>query len=156
MKPIPTLFKFYIYGIQGFCDEVIFTSAKRFYRTGDWKLEGESSISSFFIYGCVSMVLEKLYVFLYYKHGYKWYIRLPIYTVFIYIWEFLTGSILRQFGACPWDYSHHKYNYDGLITLYYAPAWMFLGFLQDLLSEVMLRTRLVDSIYHRHTRGEKW
>ena len=145
MEPVPLIFRFYIYGIQGFCDEVVFTAAKRFYRTGDWKLEGDSSISSFFIYGCMSLFLERLYVFFYYKHGLKWYFRLPLYTLFIYTWEHLTGSILRLFDACPWDYSHHTYNLHGLITMYYAPCWMFLGFLQDMLSDVLLRARISTS-----------
>ena len=46
--------------------------------------------------------------------------------VWIYLWEFSAGLLLRQFGACPWDYSPFDFDFFGLITLEYAPAW-FIG-----------------------------
>ena len=55
---------------------------------------------------------------------------MPLYVVIAFSWEFTTGLILRQFDACPWDYSHYPYNFMGLITLEYAPGWLFLAFLQ--------------------------
>lgn len=44
------------------------------------------------------------------------------------------GLALRQYGACPWDYSERSYNLLGLITLEYFPAW----YLASLLTEQLL------------------
>jgi uncharacterized membrane protein len=43
--------------------------------------------------------------------------------------EFSSGSILRHFGMCPWDYSGTPFQYKGLIRLDYAPLWFFTGLL---------------------------
>ena len=41
----------------------------------------------------------------------------------------LTGSFLRRFEACPWDYSKSPLNVNGLIRLDYAPLWFGAGLL---------------------------
>ena len=140
------LLRFYLYGVQGFCYEVIFTAFFDFFvHDAGWELKGHSSISSFFIYGICGFMIEHLYVFLYYKHGIQWYWREPIYLIIVYCWEFSTGLLLRQFNACPWDYSHYPYNLMGLITLLYAPGWLFLGLVQDAVADYLLRMRVVKS-----------
>ena len=53
-------------------------------------------------------------------------IRILIYTLWTYLWEFSTGFLLKQFGACPWDYTPFHGDFMGIITLEYAPLW-FLG-----------------------------
>ena len=149
MNPMPALLRFYTYGIQGFCDEILFTSLLDFYVVHgcqDWRLRGHSSISTFFIYGTCSFLVERLYVWLYYKHNVRWYIRMPLYLCICYSWEFSTGIILRQFDACPWDYSHYPYNFMGLITLEYAPGWLFLSWVQDVLADYMLRIRVIPPV----------
>ena len=143
MRPLPALFRFYFYGIQGFCDEIVFTSLLHFYQSGNWALKGDSAISSFFIYGTICFFVERLYVWLYYSYGFAWYLRMPLYMCILYSWEFTTGFILRQFNACPWDYSHYTYNFMGLITLEYAPGWLILCALQDIFAEFLLRLRIL-------------
>ena len=138
--PVPAWIRFYLYGMHGFLDEIVFTSIFAFVESGftDWSLKGHSSLSSFFIYGSCSFVTEQLYVFLYYKHGVPRLARIILYLGIAYSWEFIFGLILRQFDACPWDYSHYKYNFMGLITLEYAPGWLVLCFLQDTLADYLL------------------
>ena len=142
---LPALLRFYFYGIQGFCDEIVFTAFFDFFHEKQWTLKGHSAISSFFIYGSCSFLVERLYVFLYYKHGVRWYWRLPLYLCICYTWEFCMGSILRLFDACPWDYSHYTYNFKGLITLEYAPGWLFLSWAQDVMADYLLRLRVAPS-----------
>ena len=139
---LPAFIRFYIYGIQGFCDEIVFTSLLDYYNTGEKALKGHSAISSFFIYGSCSFLVEQLYVALYYKYGIRWYIRMPLYVCIAYFWEFSCGMLLRQFDACPWDYSHYNYNVMGLITLEYAPGWLFLAWCQDLMADYLLRIKV--------------
>ena len=33
------------------------------------------------------------------------------------------GWVLRQFDACPWDYTEFDGDFMGLVTLEYAPFW---------------------------------
>lgn len=62
-------------------------------------------------------------------------IRGLIYTALIYCVEFISGTILTRFHACPWNYSKHKHNYKGIILLDYLPAWFFAGlFYEKILS----------------------
>ena len=56
-------------------------------------------------------------------------VRGMVYTCCIFTGEFLSGSLLKRHGACPWDYSHAKYNINGVIRLDYAPLWFGAGLL---------------------------
>ena len=56
-------------------------------------------------------------------------LRGTLYTVLIFIGEFLSGSFLKKHHACPWDYSKAKFNVKGLIRLDYAPVWFLTGLL---------------------------
>ncbi|KAK4299536.1 hypothetical protein Pmani_027208 [Petrolisthes manimaculis] len=74
-------------------------------------------------------------LYIYGLHGFL------IEVLFTAAWDFavntdwaLVGLALRQYGACPWDYSERSYNLLGLITLEYFPAW----YLASLLTEQLL------------------
>ena len=54
-----------------------------------------------------------------------------IYTVCIYLTEFFTGSFLKKYNLCPWDYSKAKLNYKGLVRLDYLPLWFLTGLLYE-------------------------
>ncbi|ESO89947.1 hypothetical protein LOTGIDRAFT_68734, partial [Lottia gigantea] len=123
--PLPSWARFYFYGMHGLLDEIVFTAMFDFLLKpeGNWLLKGYSTIFSFFIYGSCSYIVEQIYKYCIQKNL-SIYKRLPIYIVFTYFWEFLCGLILRQFGACSWDYSHYTLNVMGLITFEYLPGWM--------------------------------
>ena len=149
LKGLPWWLRFYVYAIQGFCDELVFTSLFDFVQTGDWQLKGHSSLHTFFIYGLLSLIMERVYLFLYYKHGVSWYVCIPLYLIVLYVWEFSTGLFLRQFGACPWDYSHYRYNFMGLITLEYAPGWLVLCAIHNPFADFLLRLRIDFSVFNK-------
>lgn len=139
-RVVPAWARFYFYGMHGLLNEIVFTALfdMMFEPTGNRSLKGQSSIFSFFIYGSCSFLEERLYVYLYLRHGVPRYIRIIIYLCISYAWEFSMGLALRQFGACSWDYSHYRYNVMGLITLEYAPGWIVLCSLQDVLADFLL------------------
>ena len=142
------LLRFYQYGIHGFCYEVVFTAIFDFFvHDAGWELKGHSSISTFFIYGAGCFVVEQLYVWLYYKHGVQWYWRKTIYVIILYICELSAGLLLRQLDACPWDYSHYPYNYEGLITLMYAPLWLLMVCVQEAVADKLLHARILKGHY---------
>ena len=54
-----------------------------------------------------------------------------IYSIIIFLTEFITGFILKKHKACPWDYSDSKYNIKGIIRLDYAPLWFIVGLIYE-------------------------
>lgn len=56
-------------------------------------------------------------------------LRGSVYTFCIFAGEFISGSLLKRHGACPWDYSRAKYNIKGVVRLDYAPLWFGAGLL---------------------------
>lgn len=86
---------------------------------------GKTSLLMFPIYGCASIIAP-----LYKKIEFvPILLRGCLYTVGIFSIEFLSGSILKYFGICPWDYSHTPFHYNGVIRLDYAPVWFVAGLL---------------------------
>lgn len=115
---------FFICGLTGWCMEILFTSAGSLLKK-DGRLIGQTSVWMFPIYGmaaCIGPVYRKIK-------------KLPalfrgtLYSLGIFSFEYLSGSVLKRHAMCPWDYSGAKSNIDGLIRLDYAPFWMAAGLL---------------------------
>ncbi|XP_057290796.1 transmembrane protein 229B-like [Hydractinia symbiolongicarpus] len=139
---IPWYYRLYFYGIHGFFDEVVFTCLHNIYFEGfDAKLRGYSSIYAFFLYGLSSLVVEYIYLN-YLKEKHNLIVRGFFYILWAFYWEFNAGLMLTWFSACPWDYSHKRFNVYGLITLDYAPVWCFCGFLQEIVSDLLLSFKI--------------
>lgn len=138
---LPGFARFLFFGMHGFLDEVLFTSLFNLVEKSDRTLGGHTSLWSFLMYGSCSSAVEKLYFQLRFGRGWGTLRRLPVYICFAYAWELSWGLVLRQFGACSWDYSHYPHNFMGLITLLYLPGWLCLSLYQDVLSDVLLRVR---------------
>lgn len=111
-------------GTAGWCMEIIFTGLKNF--TGEDKtLTGKTSVWMFPIYGMASFMSPICRLL----HRTNLFTRGCVYTLCIFTGEYLTGSLLRKYRACPWDYSQSPLNIDGLIRLDYAPLWFGAGLL---------------------------
>lgn len=94
-----------------------------------------TSLWMFPIYGLAVLIIP-----LYQKIAHlPFYIRGLIYTILIYLVEFITGSFLKAFHACPWNYAQTPFQLCGLIRLDYAPLWFLSGLLFE---------RLVISQHH--------
>ncbi|XP_038650026.1 transmembrane protein 229b-like [Scyliorhinus canicula] len=132
MEALTTFSRWYLYAIHGYFCEVMFTAGWEFVESANWKFPGVTSVWSLFIYGTSILIVEKMYLHL--RAKYNILIRCLIYTLWTYIWEFMTGFILQQFNACPWDYSSFRGNFMGLITLEYAMLW----FLASIVAEQMV------------------
>ncbi|XP_053124510.1 transmembrane protein 229B-like [Hemicordylus capensis] len=144
--PLSPLCRWYIYAIHGYFTEVMFTAAWDFMEDQDWRFRGVTSVWAFFIYGTCGFILERIYL----QQREKWCLltRCLVYTLCIYLWEFSTGSVLRLFGACPWDYSGFRYHLLGLVTLEYGLFW-FVGslLLEKLVICNALRLRLEEAAW---------
>jgi len=76
----------------------------------DKMMKANTSLIMFPIYGmaaCLSpickFVKEKNFM-----------VRGGIYTFFIYLAEFVSGTFLMKKGICPWDYSKSRYHVNGV------------------------------------------
>ena len=86
-------------------------------------LTGKTSLLMFPIYGCAAVIAPlsvKLSSFPFFYRG-------ILYTAGFYLVEFISGSFLKQFGMCPWDYSGVPLQCHGVIRLDYAPLWFTAG-----------------------------
>ena len=109
-------------GILGWGMEILWTGLDSF-RRRDYKLTGHSSLWMFPIYGCAALIGP-----LYKKiRRFPAIVRGSLYTAGIYLTEFLSGSILKHFHMCPWDYSKAPHQYKGIVRLDYAPVWFATG-----------------------------
>ncbi|XP_013929331.1 PREDICTED: transmembrane protein 229B isoform X1 [Thamnophis sirtalis] len=128
-EPLTAFSRWYLYAIHGYFCEVMFTAAWEFVVNFNWKFPGVTSVWALFIYGTSILIVEKMYLYL--KDKCNILVRCLIYTLWTYLWEFTTGFILRQFNACPWDYSQFDLNFMGLITLEYAIPWFCAAFIME-------------------------
>ena len=135
--PLSPLMRFYIYAIHGYFVEVMFTAAWEFVVNLNWKFPGCSSVWALIIYGSSCLVVERMYLYMHTRVHIL--IRAFIYLIWTYSWEFSCGLVLKQFGACPWDYTPFHGDFMGLITLEYAPAWYISGIL---LEQILIKRTL--------------
>lgn len=111
-------------GILGWCMEITFTALHSF-RRRQFSLKGITSIWMFPIYGLAAF-LAPLFRLL---KGKPLLLRGFTYAACIFLVEYLSGSLLKRKGICPWDYSKARWNIDGLIRLDYLPGWFLAGLL---------------------------
>jgi len=116
--------RFIIYGVVGWCIEIIWTGIQSL-KNKDYKMTSTTSIWMFFIYGMV-VFFEPICDLL---AGFPIIIRGLIYVLCIFSIEYLIGALLKSFNLCPWDYQGSKYSINGIIRLDYAPAWFAAGIL---------------------------
>ncbi|MBN3326041.1 T229B protein, partial [Atractosteus spatula] len=128
-EPLSIYSRWYLYAIHGYFCEVMFTAAWEFVVNRNWKFPGVTSVWALFIYGTSILVMEKMYLLL--RGRCPLLLRCLLYTLWTYAWEFSTGWLLRQFNACPWDYSPFDYDFMGLVTLEYALPWFCASFLVE-------------------------
>ena len=113
-------------GLLGWGLEIFWTGLTSL-RRRQMKLMGQSSYWMFPIYGMaavlgpVSRILKNKSIWL----------RGFLYAGGIFLVEFFSGSFLKKYDLCPWDYSKAKLNYKGLIRLDFLPVWFLTGLLYE-------------------------
>lgn len=113
---------FCICGLTGWCMEILFTSFGALLQ-GDIRLLGRTSIWMFPIYGIAALIG------IIYKKIEYWptILRGIFYACGIMLTEFVSGSLLKLFSACPWDYSDSLLHINGVVRLDYFPFWVAAG-----------------------------
>ncbi len=115
---------FIMCGLAGWCIEVAFTSFNAA-RKKDKKLMGQTSAWMFPIYGMaagIELVYPKI------KHWHPLH-RGLLYGCSIMTGEYVSGSILKKLGVCPWNYDGCRFSVKGIIRMDFFPLWAAAGLL---------------------------
>ncbi|MCR5791555.1 MAG: putative ABC transporter permease [Lachnospiraceae bacterium] len=118
---------FLLCGAIGWLLECFWTGLYSTFQNHNYKFLCKTSFWMFPIYGMAAIILP----FSRYLKKYSFLLRGFIYTILIYIAEFTTGSLLRKWNVCPWDYSNAPFHILGLIRPDYAPLWFFVGLMYE-------------------------
>lgn len=130
--------RFLIYGLAGWCMEVIWTGLGSFL-SGDIFLNARTYIWMFPIYG-MAILFEPIHNRI---RDWPVIIRGGVYTLLIFIIEYLAGWILQRFiGECPWNYGGSFFSIDGLIRLDYAPAWFLAGLFFEKIHDLLINIEI--------------
>ena len=130
--------RFIIYGLAGWCMEIIWTGLGSFLN-GNIVLEAETYIWMFPIYG-LAILFEPIHNKI---RSWPVIIRGGVYTLLIFLIEYLAGWTLQRFiGVCPWDYSGTPFAIDGFIRLDYAPAWFIAGLIFEKTHDLLINIEL--------------
>lgn len=113
---------FLLCGLAGWCLEILFTAFGS-YRKRELQLVGQTSLWMFPIYGMAAFLKPICRLIRHLPAA----IRAACYSLFIFAGEYVSGSILKKYQVCPWDYSRARTNVNGVIRLDYAPFWMIAG-----------------------------
>lgn len=115
--------RYLIYGLLGWNIEVIWTGFHSLL-SGDWNMQGVTSLWMFFVYGLAVFVLEPIHDII---HHWRWPFRGVIWVVLIWGIEYASGLLLTEIiGVSPWYYTG-RFAIDGLVRIDYAPAWFVAG-----------------------------
>lgn len=130
--------RFIIYGIAGWCLEIIWTGLGSLLM-GDVRLTAKTYLWMFPIYG-LAMLFEPIHDSIRFR---PLWVRGTIWMLLCFVVEYISGWILRDItGAVPWDYSRAMLNIHGLIRLDYAPAWFIAGLLFEKMHDWLDRVRI--------------
>jgi uncharacterized membrane protein len=133
------LIRFCIYGLLGWCFEVVWSAVteKAWGKQRDWRLAGHTYLWMFPIYGLLAPLGEPIHNFL---RSHSWLLRGFVYLVGIWTVEYVSGRLIKKLtGKCPWDYSDFPGNFQGIVTLEYAPVWFVFGLAFERVHDLLLR-----------------
>ena len=144
--------RFLVYGLAGWCSEVLTTGVKSRGRDGNWRLSAHTYLWMLPIYGVAAVAFEPADTAAR-RAGWPWWQRGAAWTVGIFAIEAASGELIRQAtGEVPWDYSRARgrkpvpRHWRGLVRPAYAPTWFVVGLgmerLHDLLDRVEIGAKI--------------
>jgi hypothetical protein len=105
-----------VYGVAGLATELGFTGLRGAPQTSLWLLP---------VYGLAAPLFEPVHNRL---RSRPLPTRTLTYGIGFPVVEYASGRLLlRLRGAAPWDYSHARLHYDGLVRADYVPLWALYG-----------------------------
>jgi hypothetical protein len=125
--------RFLLYGLAGWCSEVVTTGVRSRGRDGNWRLTGTTYLWMLPIYGSAALLFEPAHDVVRGKN-WTWWQRGLLWTAGIFAVEAASGeAIRRSTGEVPWDYARPRgtkpepTHWRGLVRPAYAPLWFGVG-----------------------------
>ena len=151
MAPLGRGSRFLLYGLAGWCSEIVTTGLRSHGRDGTWRLAGNTYLWMLPIYGSAALIFEPAHAAAR-SADVPWWARGLAWTAGIYTIEAASGELIRAAtGEVPWDYRRPRGSkpvpttWRGLVRPAYAPVWFAVGMgmeqLRDLLDRIEIRER---------------
>lgn len=131
------LIRFVLYGLGGWCGEIVFTAITESLPRRDWRLVGTSYLWMFPIYGLIAPLYEPAHDLI---RELPWLGRAFIWSLGFTTIEFCSGWLLAQLtGRCPWDYSGKRFAINPYIRWEYVPVWSLVGLALEPIHDFLVR-----------------
>ncbi len=131
--------RFILYGLGGWCGEIVFTALTESLPRRDWRLTGTTYLWMFPIYGLLAVLYEPVHDIIRSVH---WSGRLVVWAVGFTAVEWLTGwFIARLTGKCPWDYqaAGKRFAINSYIRWDFFPVWATIGLALEPVHDFLVR-----------------
>jgi uncharacterized membrane protein len=117
--------RFVLYGLGGWCGEVVWTALTGSVAKRDWRLTGHTYLWMFPIYGLIAPLYEPVHDAI---RDYPWVLRAAVWSLGFTAIELTSGWLIaRLTGRCPWDYSERRWAINAYIRWDYFPVWAIVG-----------------------------
>jgi uncharacterized membrane protein len=131
------LIRFVLYGLGGWCGEIIFTALTDSLPQRDWRLVGTSYLWMFPIYGLLAILYEPAHELI---REVPLLGRVVVWSIGFTVVEWLTGWLIARFtGRCPWDYSNKRFAINPYIRWDFFPVWAIIGLALEPVHDFLVR-----------------
>jgi hypothetical protein len=131
--------RFVLYGLLGWCAEIVWTAATGFAAKRDPRLAGTTYLWMFPIYGLLAPLYEPLHDAV---RGWPLLGRAALWAVGFSAVEWATGwAIARATGRCPWDYvaAGARFAANPYVRWDYLPLWAAVGLALEPVHDLLVR-----------------
>jgi uncharacterized membrane protein len=131
------LIRFVLYGLGGWCGELVYTALTESLPRRDWRLIGRSYLWMFPIYGSIAFLYEPAHDLI---RELPWPARTLIWALGFTAVEWLSGWLIaRLTGRCPWDYSGRRFAINPYVRWDYLPVWAAVGLALEPVHDFLVR-----------------
>ena len=131
------LIRFILYGLGGWCGEIIFTALTVSLPNRDWRLTGTSYLWMFPIYGLLAPLYEPVHDLI---REFPLLGRAAIWALGFTLIELISGWLIARFtGRCPWDYSDKRFGINPYIRWDFFPVWAMIGLALEPVHDFLVR-----------------
>lgn len=129
--------RFVLYGLGGWCGEVLFTALTDSISRRDWRFVGTTYLWMFPIYGLLAILYEPVHAFI---RGYPLLVRALIWSLGFTTVELVSGWLIERItGRCPWDYSNRRLAINAYIRWDFFPIWAIIGLALEPVHDLLVR-----------------
>ncbi len=131
--------RFVLYGMGGWCGEIIFTAVTGSLSARDGRLMGRTYLWMFPIYGLLGPLFEPVHDAI---RLHPWPLRALIWAVGFTLVEHSSGWLLHRLtGRCPWDYqaAGRRWAINPYIRWDYLPLWALVGLGMEPIHDFLVR-----------------